>query len=154
MEYNAKFKTNLTKNDIEWSQTRIIFVARNFSKYQIASLGFKNLPFEIWKYALYENNLLSLNQTNVINKNADFDFVSNEEFAKVSKEIKVWTFDDHIKTKEGKELFEEFSQRVLALDSRINIRPVKPYISFNIDNKNFLEVNVRANKLCAGLLKV
>ena len=64
--------------------------------------------------------------------------------------------DDHIKSNwtKAKELFDEFSQRVLELDPRIEIYPVKNYIGFIIENKNVIDIKIRESKLLLELLRV
>jgi len=72
------------------------------------------------------------------------------------REIKQYTLSDHIRPhwKKAKELFEEFSQRVLGLDPRFEIHPVKYYIGFNIENSNVIIVKIRSSKLLLELLRV
>ena len=49
-------------NDIDWSQSRIIFVSQSFNNYQKDSVNFKDLPFELWEIARYSNDQISLNK--------------------------------------------------------------------------------------------
>src|SRR5262245_42451733 len=44
LEYNEKRQGKLKKNDIDWSQSRVVFVASSFTKYQQAAMGFQDLP--------------------------------------------------------------------------------------------------------------
>ena len=74
----------------------------------------------------------------------------------MSREIKRYSLSDHLKLNRtvAKGLFDEFSQRVLELDSRFEIKPVKDYIGFNIDGKNVIALKVRISKLLLELLRV
>ena len=62
LEYNEKCKKNLRKDDIDWSQSKILFVASAFTKYQQEAIGFQDLPIELWEAKRYENDLVSFNQ--------------------------------------------------------------------------------------------
>ena len=60
--YNENMNKSLRKNDIDWSQSRIIFVSPNFTNYQRKAIEFKDLPIELWEIKKYTNDLVSLNQ--------------------------------------------------------------------------------------------
>ena len=38
----------LSADDIDWSQSKIIFVSPSYNSYQKDSVNFKNVPFELW----------------------------------------------------------------------------------------------------------
>ena len=44
LEYNEKTKNNLKRDDVDWSQSRVIFVANSFTTYQMNAINFKDLP--------------------------------------------------------------------------------------------------------------
>lgn len=62
LRYNMKFEEKKDINDFDWSQSRIIFISTNFTKYQINSINFKDLPIELWKIKRYNNNTISFEQ--------------------------------------------------------------------------------------------
>jgi predicted transport protein len=157
LEYNEKTKKNLRKDEIDWSQSRVIFIAQSFTKYQQEAIGFQDLPIELWEVKKYDDNLVSFNQIRTSEKSESIKTISkNKNIERVSREIKQYSVEDHIKPSwsKAKELFDEFSQRVLELDSRFEIHPVKYYIGFNIENKNVVAVKVRTSKLLLELLRV
>jgi predicted transport protein len=157
LEYNEKNKHNLKKTDVDWSQTRIIFIANAFTKYQQEAIGFQDMPVELWEVKKYNNGLLLLNEIKPSGKKESIKTVTkNKDIEKVTREVKKYSLSDHIKPgwEKAQDLFEEFSQRVLELDSRIQIRPVKYYIGFNIENKNVVAVRFRKAKLQLSLLRV
>ena len=49
LAYQEAFGKSLRKTEVEWSQTRVIFVSPYFTTYQINSINFKDL--RIWKIA-------------------------------------------------------------------------------------------------------
>ena len=62
LEYNENQKNPLKKNDVDWSQSRIIFVSPSFSTYQKQCINFQDIPFELYEIEQYENNMISLNK--------------------------------------------------------------------------------------------
>jgi len=157
LEYNEKCKKNLRKDDIDWSQSKVVFIASSFTKYQQEAIGFQDLPIELWEVKKYENDLVSFSQVRASEKSESIKTVTkNKDIERVSREIKQYSVEDHIKPNwsKAKELFDEFSQKVLELDARFEVKPVKYYIGFNIDNKNVIAVRIRASKLLLELPRV
>jgi RecB family endonuclease NucS len=62
LEYNENTNTNLKRDDVDWSQSRVIFVSPTFSKYQQQAMNFKDLPIELWEIRKYQNNLIQYNR--------------------------------------------------------------------------------------------
>jgi len=157
LEYNEKCRKNLKKDDIDWSQSRVMFIAQSFTKYQQEAIGFQDLPIELWEVKKYDEDLVSFNQVRASEKSESIKTVTkNKEIERVSREIKQYSLDDHIKKgwTKVKELFEVFSQRVLELDPRFEIHPVKYYIGFKIENKVVFNIQVRMSKLLLELYRV
>lgn len=156
LEYNEKCKKNLRKDAIDWSQSRIIFVASSFTTYQQEAMGFQDLPIELWEVKQYENDLLFINELHAPEKSVSIKTIAKGKFEFVSSEIKQYTLEDHFKPHwdKTKALFEALSQRVLELDPRFEIHPVKYYIGFNIDGKNVIYIIPQASKVLLHLLRV
>jgi len=47
LEYNEKTMSSLRRDDIDWNQSRVIFIANSFTVYQQNAINFKDLPFEL-----------------------------------------------------------------------------------------------------------
>ena len=62
LEYNEVVGKILKKNEIDWSQSKIIFISPSFSPHQVNSINFKDMPFELWEIKRYLNDMISLNQ--------------------------------------------------------------------------------------------
>ncbi len=45
----------LRKDDVDWSQTRVMIVASAFTKFQREALALKNLPIELWEVGHWGN---------------------------------------------------------------------------------------------------
>lgn len=61
---SKKNNNHLKRNDVDWSQSRVMFIAPIFTTYQKESINFKDLPIELWEINKYENNMVSLTQIN------------------------------------------------------------------------------------------
>jgi len=49
VEYNEQLKSNLKRDDVDWSQTRVAFVSPAFTDIQIGATDFKDLAIELWR---------------------------------------------------------------------------------------------------------
>ncbi len=58
LAYNNAKKTNFSKSDFDWSQSRIIFICREFSEKQKMATDFKDLSIELWEVRRYANDTL------------------------------------------------------------------------------------------------
>ena len=61
LEYNETSGKNLKRGDIDWSQSKVVFIAPSFTSYQKEAIGFKDLPIELYEIRRYENGTLSFN---------------------------------------------------------------------------------------------
>lgn len=62
LEFNESCNQTLKKADVEWSQSRVIFVSSSFTNYQREAINFKDLPIELWEVKKYSNASLIYNQ--------------------------------------------------------------------------------------------
>ena len=62
LQYVTKTGNQISLNDIDWSLSRVIFIAPNFNTYQIGSVNFSDIPFELWEIKKYQNKTISLEQ--------------------------------------------------------------------------------------------
>ena len=59
LEYNEIKSKTLKRSDIDWSQSRVLFISTKFTNYQREAINFKDLPIELWEVKRYENNTIS-----------------------------------------------------------------------------------------------
>jgi predicted transport protein len=157
LEYNERCNGNLKKSDVDWSQSKVIFVAPSFTKYQQEAMGFKDLPIELWEVSQYENDTILFNQIKASEKSESIKTIKKDENAEVvSREIKQYSVEDHFRPlwDRTKAIYDLFSERMLELDPRFVINPKKIYIGFNIDGKNVVNVQPKAAKVLLNLLRV
>ena len=62
LEYIEQTGKTLKKSEVDFSQSRIIFISPSFNSYQKNSVNFKDVPFELWEIKKFSNNTISLNQ--------------------------------------------------------------------------------------------
>jgi len=62
LEYNKRSTHQLNRKDVDWSQSRIIFVSSALMKNQQYPRGFKDLGVELWEVHKYTNNLIGFDE--------------------------------------------------------------------------------------------
>ena len=156
LEYNDKCQGNLKKNDVDWSQSKVIFIAPSFTKYQLEAMGFQDLPIELWEVKLFDNETVLFNQLRTSEKSESIKTIKKGENAEVvSREIKQYSVEDDFRPQwdKTKAIYDLFSERMLELDPRFVVNPKKIYIGFNIDGKNVVNVQPKAGKVLLDLLR-
>ena len=150
LEYNETMDSNLRKNDVDWSQSRVIFVSPSYTRYQKESINFKDLPIELWEIKQFENDTvmylpIKSNQTSESIKTISS---TNEAITRVTKEIKTYTENDHLENKPDliQELYETIKIEVLNL-GEVTIKPNKQYIAFIGDKKNIVDLVIQKSKI-------
>jgi predicted transport protein len=148
LEYNENCDDNLRRGDIDWSQSRVIFISPQFTEYQKNSVNFKDVPFELWEIKRYQNGMIGFNQHKTTSEESiSTTIIEDTEsvVGSVTKEIKVRSEEDHInqsKVQDSvKEVYNEFRSRILNLGDDIEIVPRKMYIGFK-RKTNFVDINI------------
>lgn len=157
LEYNQKTGKNYNLKDINWEWSRVMFVANWFTTYQRNAINFKDLPIELWEAKKFGADIVVYDQIKAKNTQASVKTITkNTEIEKVVRELKTYTVEDHFKTDrvESKELFEELSDKILALDWRLETNPKKMYIWFSIGRNNVVEAKAYKSKVGFELLRV
>lgn len=137
LEYTEKTKQNLRREDIDWSQSKVLFIANSFTTYQQNAINFKDLPIELWEVKIFDNNTVGYNQLISPESTESIKTVTkNKTIAKVSTEVKVYTVEDHLVgiNEKIQSLFSMLREKILALDNNIEERAKKMYISYRLKN--------------------
>jgi len=154
LRYNETQKASLTKSDIDWSATRVIFVAARFTTHQLGSINFQDLPIELWKAQLFDGGMLSIEQQLADKQAESIKTVTKKSTStdKVVEEIRTYSVNDLIKDDyPSKPLYEELSSRILELDSDFIESPKKGYIGFKLGNKLVVAIIPQRNRLILEL---
>jgi predicted transport protein len=150
LEYNESTGKNLKRNEVDWSQSRVVFIAPSFTSYQKEAINFRDLPIELWEIRQFSNCTISFNQ--VVTKGSVESIKTiakgSEEIEVVSKEIKVYSEDDHLAngTDETNELYNKLKSYILNIADDIQVRPTKLYIGF-ISTSNFCDVAIQRRSI-------
>lgn len=146
LEYNELKNKTLRRNDVDWTQSRIIFISQSFNAHQKNSINFKNIPFELWEIKRYLNQTISLNkyiassQEKIESIGAKNEGIINE----VNDEVKVLSEEDTLNGKKVEsniqDLYYQLKERVSDWED-FNVNAKSNYISFKRDKKVFVFLN-------------
>lgn len=157
LEFNEKMKQNLKREDIDWSQTKVLFLANAFTAYQQNAISFKDLPIELWEVKKYDNQTILYSQLKSPESNESIKSISKSKtIESVSREVKKYSIDDHFKKdwNESKELFEKIKEKIINIDNRFEISPQKYYIGFKIGSSVVIACETRKSKIIIELYRV
>jgi len=145
LEYNEVIEKGLKRNEIDWTQSKVIFIAPSFTNYQKEAINFKDLPIELWEIKQFSNDTITFNQMVTKGSMETIKTISktNDEIESVAKEVKVYTEDDQLinGSQETIELYNKIKSYLLNIGDDILIRPTKLYIGF-ITASNFCDIAI------------
>jgi len=152
LEYNENCKDSLKRDDVDWSQSRVIFVSPNFTEYQKNSVNFKDVPFELWEIKKYDNGLLGFLEHKT-SSDVSISTIKTEVesvVGSVTKEITVYSEDYHFNKNTRRkdsviELYKTLRDKILELGD-VEIIPRKSYISFK-RKTNVVDVDLQKENL-------
>lgn len=151
LELNERLQKKFSKKDIDWEQSRIIFVSPEFTNYQRNAINFKDLPIYLYEVQLYSNDLVEYDPIKPYRTTESISSLSNDKtIQKVTQEVKVYSEDSLLaKGEKAKELYRELRQKILQIDSSLIFHPTKTYISVQKHGnwRMILSINVYQNKL-------
>ena len=152
IEYNRKFGKVTEKDEIDKSQTRVMFISPSYTERQLEATSFKDLPLELWKATKLDKNIIIFEEIDVASNKQSFGLVlkTNSNHRKnPNKEVKVYDEDDHLlnKRQEIQDLYFELKDMILNDFDDIKIVPQKHYITFKYDDKNVISVEIQKSKL-------
>lgn len=150
IEYNETQHKNLKRDEVDWSQSRIIFVSSTFTEFQKQSTNFKDFSIELWEIKQFENNTIYVNPIRKTSAAPSIKLIANEnlQLQKVAREIKTYTEEDHTNrvSDDVAELYNEFKIAILNLSSDIEIHAKKDYIAFK-KGSNVIDITLLKKSL-------
>ena len=149
LEYNEKTKGNLKRENVDWSQSRVLFLAQSFTTYQQNAINFRDLPIELWEVRVFDNETILYNQLlSPGAKESIKTITKNKTIESVSKEIKVYTLEDHLEktSEESKKLFSLLREKILSLGEDVKEYPQKYYIAYKTTT-NFVDIELQRQNL-------
>jgi hypothetical protein len=158
LEYNESSGKVLKKADVDWSQSRVIFISQAFTPYQKEAINFKDLPIALWEIKQFSNQTISFEEIRKLNATESIKTVSagNSAVDSVSKVVVVYTENDRLKDipEDILELYGQLRERILELGN-VEIKATKLYVAFTVNGSNFTDIAIqkKALKLWINLSK-
>lgn len=149
LEYNEKTGKNLKREDVDWSQSKVLFLAQSFTTYQQNAISFRDLPIELWEVKVFDNSTILYNQLlSPEAKESVKTITKNKTIENVSKEVKVYTIDDHFNnaSERTKNLFLSLREKILSLGEDVKEEPQKYYVAYKT-NTNFVDIETQRQNL-------
>jgi len=150
IEYNESCNGKMQRKDADWSQTRVIFVSTSFTENQKLATNFKDIAIELYEVKQYEGGIIAINP---IKKSSSATSIQpltekDEAFNKITKEIKVYTEEDHLIniSDEITELYETFKNAIQNLADNIEVVPRKQQVSFR-HNGIICDIHIQKKRL-------
>lgn len=149
LEYNENCLDTLKRDDVDWSQSKVIFISPSFTSYQREAINFKDLPIELWEIKRFNNYTVNIIKIQTAGAKESVKTISrqDETIETVSREIKVYTEQEHldVATDETKELYEKVKLSILNLDN-LEVKPKKKYVAF-VASSNVVDIHIQRNGL-------
>ena len=137
LEYNEQASEMLRKDDMDWSQSKIIFVAPGFTTYQREAINFRDLPIELWEVKRYENSMVGFSEIKASKAQESIQKISRKKgtVQDVSKEVKVYSEVSQLSKASDKmaEFYNNYKNVLLSWDG-VEIKVKKKTIAFVADS--------------------
>jgi predicted transport protein len=149
---------------VDWSDVRVICIAPNYKKYDLHAVQVMGANIELWKYRLFSNSSLYLEEVFHTSKSTTAStsafaaesvyknpvMVEAGKKAALTRATATYTFDERLegKSEEIKELTAIIREFILGLDESIEEVPKKFYVAYKVSqNIACMEVKGRNIKL-------
>lgn len=150
LAYNESLGNSLKKDDVDWSQSRVIFVSPSFTSYQRQAIGFKDLPIELWEVKQFSNKTVLFNQIQSPEKSESITKISpkSELVRSVSREVRTYSEEFHLEKVDDdiRSIYKEIKNAILAIGDSVTIKPTAKYIAF-LHKTNFVDVTILKSSL-------
>lgn len=140
LDYNEVKNRNSRLKDVDWTATRVKFIAPNFTRYQRGAL-YPKIPFELWEVRRYSHEIVGFERIQPLIISRTSQQVPSLT-GKAGKEIIVNTPEEVI-TKAPpllKDAIRRIEEKVTELGTDIEEVAGKSSISFKTEKKTFLQV--------------
>lgn len=147
LKYNEQNpKNQLSRNDVDWSQSRVVFVASDFTENQIEATNFKDIAIELYEVKRYGEHLL----ISPVKKSKAAESVKpitqkNKQYKSITDEIKIYTEENLLnnKSEDVISLYEKYKSAIMNLTDDIEVKPQKWYIAFKKDRRNVCDIEIQ-----------
>ena len=139
LKYNLVFNTSLSKDEFDFSQTNVMFISPYYTTYQLRSVEFSDIAFELWKVVKYSNGTILFDKVNNTDTTASIKQITkkNSKKDKVNREIKTYAEENTLdgKSDDVKMLYDDLKELLLSNYDDIEIKHLKKYFVFKVNNK-------------------
>lgn len=159
LEHNEQLNQNLRKDQVDWSQSKVVFVAPAFNQTQKQAVDFKDLNIELWEIKQFDKDIIIINNLKKSAYQPSIKISSNQnsnELIDITKEIKTYNEDEHLSGKSDDiiELYQIFKQAILNLNPEITVTAKKLYISFKLNGTvSDIEIQKSGLKIAINMKK-
>jgi len=151
LELNRRLGKTFNKSDIDWEQSRLIFISSEFTNYQKNAINFKDLPFSLYEARAYENGIVEFDPIKPFKTTESIQAFTKDSIVRdVSKEVKVYTLDDVAKPSwtKARELLSEFEKELLSTDIETTVKYTKLYVAYmSKHGRNYVEIVPNKDRL-------
>jgi len=155
LEYNESTNSKLKREDVDWSQSRIIFISTSYNSYQTDSVNFKDIPFELWQIKRFKDGIIGLNQISSKSKESIKSIKAiTSDNNKILDEVSVYDEDSLLSgsSQKVKELYLQLKEKVSSWED-IKFKSTKNYLSFGRGNKTKVYITLQKERLKLELLR-
>jgi predicted transport protein len=143
VEYNERKGGALKRSDVDWSQSRLIFVAPGFTQDQREACNFKDLNIELLEVKRHVRGLFSITHHTTSASAPSFKEVASQAdgAGSVKEELRSYSEEEHFRngSPEVVDLYEKLKAGIMNLGDNIEIVPRKQFIGFK-EGKIFTSV--------------
>lgn len=151
--YNHFYDLNKAEDYFDWSQTKVIFMAKGFTQYQKDAVNNPKLPIELYEINKYANDFVTVNKIEKSNFSQTAHtqvVVSNaKDGDKATSTLTPYTEEDQLSngSEEVQKLYQKIKESILDWDNAIEVKPLKKYIGFRIRKHSFTDMHVQKKQL-------
>lgn len=144
---------------VDWSDVRVICIAPNYKKYDLHAVQVMGANIELWKYRLFSNNSLYLEEVFHASKAVAAVAVTDNGYknpvmveagkkAALTRATATYTFDERLegKSSEIQNLMASIREFILGLDEAIEEVPKKFYVAYKI-SQNIACIEVKGKNI-------
>ena len=144
LKYFESLDTTLNRKDMDWSQTKVLFIAPSFTSFQKESINFNDLPIELWEIKRYSGDMVLYDRITSERAVESIKTIlkNKNKISAVTKQIKVYSEDNLLEgvSKKIKDAYYKIKEEIYQIDSGIDERIKKTMNCFYSDGKGLVWV--------------
>ena len=155
LEYNESTNSGLKRDQVDWTQSRVIFISTSFNSFQTDSVNFKDIPFELYQVKRFKGGVISIIQISSKSKESIKSVKAiNIDNNKVLDQVSVYDEDSQLKgsSQRIRELYFQLKERMSSWQD-VKFKTTKNYVSVGRGNKTKIYINIQKERLKLHLLR-